>query len=460
MPCTDSTRALTCPALSDAPASVVRTVALIASVLSVLSVAALLLRPGSFSTAWRTVLVIMLFLLWLSVVWFATFAGGPFTVTGNGYFAAWLGGACAFLALLVEANRANASILDVRDAATRHLKLVLAAASFVVVVEASGGRHGFMLYALIVGCVSLTLVIAGFIHEQIRRTEATDLAASVTCTACRTAFTNEMLLALFLTVWWAVGTSMMTFSAPFTATSNAYFAAWMALYCACAMLIGVLRAAADTAADAQAVARGDRRAHYGLILACAVLMGACVAVRGSGFGSVWALVVCGLTLPLVGCLLLSLSCKVPPVLSSAIVLILLVAWASVVWLTTFTGRFVVTGNGFFAAWLGLGCSTLLVAADETGQGKMCLAPCARKQLSSPRHHERQSLTLAAAAEAMAPAPAASPAAAKPPAPAVADVGLVSVCGTVDAGESMVEVTIDDASTTPRPLAEPSMEQPT
>ena len=47
-----------------------------------------------------------LFLLWIAVVWYTTFAR-PFTVTGNGYFAAWFGLASAWRLLASDEGSSN-----------------------------------------------------------------------------------------------------------------------------------------------------------------------------------------------------------------------------------------------------------------------------------------------------------------------------------------------------------------
>lgn len=60
--------------------------------LTLLIVALRLLKPLSGGV--RTAVSLATLAMWLPVVWFTTFAG-PFTVTGNGFFAAWLGVACA-----------------------------------------------------------------------------------------------------------------------------------------------------------------------------------------------------------------------------------------------------------------------------------------------------------------------------------------------------------------------------
>ena len=332
------------PRLSDAAEA---TFALVGALLSALVVAAILLRAAQIPPAWRTVMVILLCLLWITLVWFCTFAG-PFGITGNGYFSAWLGGGCSLLALLMEAKRseADSSVADMRAAAARHLLLLVGIASLVVCISAAGARHGLPLFALVVGGVSLALVSTVFVHRAVKEEEASALASAVGCTVRGTAYSHHALLAAFLTIWWAVGAVVITFAGPFTTSSNAYFATWGALYCSCSMHVEAVQTAADIAADAATIARGSRRAHFGLLISSAVLMIACLAVRASGTGTAWALIASPLSVAIV-CVLLYAKTE-HRAARAALKILLLIVWTSVVGCSTFAGAFVITGNGFFA----------------------------------------------------------------------------------------------------------------
>lgn len=424
--------------------------ALVGAILSALTVGAILLRGPRIPPAWRTVLVILLCLMWATLVWFCTFSG-PFGVTGNGYFSAWLGGGCALLALLLEAKRAEAdsSVAQVRAALSRHLLALLGVASLVVCIGAAGGRHGLPLYALVVGGVSLALVCTVFLHRTVKRDEASSLASAVSCTARGVAYTNHILLALFLTVWWAVGAAVITFAGPFTTSSNAYFATWGALLCAWAMLIEALRPAAELADEAAAIATGSRRAHLIVLLSTAVLLAACVAVRANGSGTLWALITCLLSAGILMVLLYAQAAQ--PAARSGLKVILLVIWASVVGGSTFAGAFVITGNGYFACWGGLVGSAMLVMDDD---GALRLLSCGKLHAADapPRaaHHERQSLTMASAAEGE-PTPDSTSGGAP------AHAGFAGV-DEVSAAAAMVTVHLDEAADVPaRPADEPMAE---
>ena len=100
---------------------------------------------------------------------------------------------------------------------------------------------------------------------------------------------------------------------------------------------------------------GARRAQLGLLLACAVVAGACVAIRVRGIvrggGSAWALVASLLSVVLVALLrYVTPPERLPPAGRTIIILTLIGLWSSVVWATTFAGAFIFTGNGYFGAW--------------------------------------------------------------------------------------------------------------
>ena len=57
------------------------------------------------------------------------------------------------------------------------------------------------------------------------------------------------------------------------------------------------------------------------------------------------------------------------------------AWILIVWFGTFAGPFTVTGNGYFAAWLGCSCASLIfMAEDDTREllFLLCCAPCCKR----------------------------------------------------------------------------------
>lgn len=112
------------------------------------------------------------------------------------------------------------------------------------------------------------------------------------------------------------------------------------------MLVDAVRPAAETLADAHAAAAGSKRAHFGMLLACAVLLCACIALRARGGGTLWALIACVVAALLTAALLYSRGGQPQHRHGRTLCVLLLVAlWASVVGATTFGGAFTITGNG-------------------------------------------------------------------------------------------------------------------
>ena len=180
---------------------------------------------------------------WASLVYFATVLG-PFVATGNGFFAAWGGLVFGALALASEGADAagNPLLLSPSGLATQarvQLRCV-GLASFVVFVHAeAGGLASAALqgddrkpaYALAAACVSLGLVLVLLLHRALKPAEAAALLSTTVC-ACASggrgggAWSVEACVALFLSAWWAAAAGMLTFSGPFIATTNPYFASW------------------------------------------------------------------------------------------------------------------------------------------------------------------------------------------------------------------------------------------
>jgi len=161
--------------------------------------------------------------------------------------------------------------------------------------------------------------------------------------------TLEKLVIFFVWVWWIVGAVILTFEGPFLVTSNGYFGCWAALAISTFWLWG---GGASTNSSSQA----------GILVASVILiMAVCLSYNSSDAACVYALIVASLTILYV--LLLMATPLVSGKAASICSLILLALWvAAAIWLT-FVGPFLLTGNGYFATWLGLFCAVTIVLGE-------------------------------------------------------------------------------------------------
>ena len=100
-----------------------------------------------------------------------------------------------------------------------------------------------------------------------------------------------------------------------------------------------------------------------LLAASVAMIGVCIVARMVGAAVIYAFV-CGCLTALLVLPMLFVAHRLPPLLKASISLLLCGLWLAVVAVTTFSdGPFAATGNGFFAAWIGLACSAVLLASD-------------------------------------------------------------------------------------------------
>ncbi|CAJ1960788.1 unnamed protein product [Cylindrotheca closterium] len=140
-------------------------------------------------------------------VWWGVAAGiltfsGPFTVTGNGYFAVWAG----FFASALGVGITQHHLQDLNQT------IRLATASIVIICAVPSTMGGFFdseaIFALTLACFTLVFCIittnfSSLISQQ-----------------------NAFYMLLGLTLLWVIEAALVTFRGPFTETGNGYFASW------------------------------------------------------------------------------------------------------------------------------------------------------------------------------------------------------------------------------------------
>lgn len=132
----------------------------------------------------------------------------------------------------MQSANSAASALNTVDGNRVPELILLLVASFIEVFAALLNQF-FSLYAVLVGAISFVLCLL-FLFLEVYAHACLDRPM---CRPGGRAVSSGLVLSLLLTGWWLAGAGVCTFYAPFTATSNGYFACWAGVY-ASVMLVG------------------------------------------------------------------------------------------------------------------------------------------------------------------------------------------------------------------------------
>ncbi|KAL1522990.1 hypothetical protein AB1Y20_017953 [Prymnesium parvum] len=202
-------------------------------------------------------------------------------------------------------------------------------------------------YTIAVGTVAAFFALVGLVVQQIA------LAERVLFTAPVMGDVNVCgLLAVFLVVWWGIGTWVITIQGPFIATGNGYFATWTGFVSA---IFGV----GVTLPRLRESAKASMSSLF-VLLICSIATGAelCLRSNGSFFPAAESTFgLCTVTLTAVVIVTIyvheidgnPLDVERRRPLFVAILLL----WTIAAYWLTFSGPFVGTGNGYFSLWVGL-----------------------------------------------------------------------------------------------------------
>eukprot|EP00929_Paragymnodinium_shiwhaense_P003394 TRINITY_DN103888_c0_g1_i1.p1 TRINITY_DN103888_c0_g1~~TRINITY_DN103888_c0_g1_i1.p1 ORF type:complete len:536 (+),score=75.40 TRINITY_DN103888_c0_g1_i1:153-1760(+) len=338
---------------------------LLCSLFSVLICAACIVRP--FSEICRPhVKAIALFLLvwWAAGAFSATFYGPYYDVAwaANGYFGCWI----AFGAAIMFARLAADINLTKIDGVHRSSSLaggapiemlLLFFASLVVLLAAGLGCRGKKdcgvdgVWAMVCSGVSLALSFAVIFCKGTGM--ATDKVDA-----------RLPLLALFLMLWWILGTTTMTFEGPFQVLGNGYFGAWAAL--AAAVSLGLTSLGLLDKAEKLAISRGTELAVLSvasvLLLLQALFDGLWQENIDVTREWVWALVCGGLSL-LITAVEIGAADRLTAEKQRVIAVWLFCLWFAGVVVLTFYRPYTFVGNAFFACWAAFAASASLVCKN-------------------------------------------------------------------------------------------------
>ncbi|KAL7546860.1 hypothetical protein ACHAWF_010191 [Thalassiosira exigua] len=213
-------------------------------------------------------------------------------------------------------------------------------------------------YALSVACVSLLMclilqttefLIPGFLEWVVIEQKEDGTGGH----------TVQKLCSVFLTVWWILGTGIITFKSPFIVTSNGWFAAWGGLLATIKWSIGLKSSLYNEQPD------GLKQLIN--ISACSVvLLFASIpplTQKWAHYGGAAFAIASGAITIIACAYLVTMYSDIPKNVMKISVILLFVLWTSVAGVCTFHGPFLITNNGFFATWLGCLCALNLMTIE-------------------------------------------------------------------------------------------------
>lgn len=244
--------------------------------------------------------------------------------------------------------------------ATSYTGQLVASVVLIIAIGVEDKSTQYWGYTIAVGAVSAAIALTELLLLAFQKSDKILFVAPVLGD-----MTESGVLALFLLVWWGVGTYVITFIAPFTTTSNGYFAAWMGFVCS----VGSAGATLPRLA-ASGIAQFSSTSLIGLGV-CAVVVALELGDEGGlSHQMVYGMIVSVLTFSLVAVTLLQELAGAPldATLARSLHMVITLLWGfAALWLTS-TGPFAATSNAYFALWAGLVCASRLVLDVQKASG--------------------------------------------------------------------------------------------
>lgn len=165
----------------------------------------------------------------------------------------------------------------------------------------------------------------------------------------------EKPVSLFLFVWWAIGTGVITFKGPFDRVGNGYFSAWFGLLFTTHWALHI-----DTSQFTD-LEKG-RKILFVLMVCAAVTMFACIPYLVNSWyvgQSAWGVTAGIITLVACGVLFKAYD-DMHAQVTKITAILMFVIWATVAGVCTFDGPFLQAGNGYFGTWGAFFASTFFL----------------------------------------------------------------------------------------------------
>jgi len=264
----------------------------------------------------------------------------------------------------------GAGVSDILGAGMLPRLMIIMFCSLVVLLQSSidasrtSGDGAAESYGISVGAISFGFTIVFILFAK----KKPDTFANWVLPKVRGELSVTQLFSLFIFVWWFFGTAILTFFAPYTYTSNAFFATWTAVITAALMMAAVFQRVQIAMQASLSVSQdANVKALAGLTVFSTVVLFSSIEYVGTTGEATFSLIA-GLLSLLASAMLYYLVDKkrVGAPTKKGLGAFFVLLWFVAVCVLTFDGPFNITGNGYFGTWAAMFCSLSFAYQEFVG----------------------------------------------------------------------------------------------
>jgi len=283
---------------------------------------------------------------------------GPFTGTNNGYFSVWFGFACSVVAIGMTLPKLKDAALSCSASL-----LGLAVCALVVGLEICLGTNIFPVHQTVYGLIVSVLTLVNVIEFLIHDLDGEPLNASV-----------QKARMFGMLAMWGILAPWLTFTYPFSqpdTAGNGYYASWAGLACVSKVALDKSPTGAETKRKIVAALENERHtATWGMFVAGIVILADAAfftAHENSMWGYALAVGIVATAASVAAAMLYNTTDGNKPLfkvkdtevnLNSMLTVFLFIWWGVAAGILTIENPYTNPGNGYFATWVGFGCSII------------------------------------------------------------------------------------------------------